>query len=92
MLLTDVWEALEYMKLEPPTHILLRPVAQFFGYKPEESPQAEPGKRNPTQAELATLNLPQFGPRLSADKLPAHIRKSPTFQKMVQELREQNAR
>lgn len=91
MLLTDVWDALEYMKLEPPTHILLRPVAQFFGYKAAESPQAETVKRNPTQAELASFNLPQFGPVQAADKLPAHIRKSPAFQKMVRELREQHA-
>lgn len=88
MLLTDVWEALEYMNLEPPAHIILRPVAQFFGYKFNEETASKPsGKRNPTQAELASFNLPQFGPRLPADKLPAHIRNSPAFQKMVQDLR-----
>lgn len=33
MLITDVWEALEYLAFEPPAHVLLRGQAKFFGYE-----------------------------------------------------------
>lgn len=87
MLLTDVWEAMEYLALEPPAHLLLRPVAHFFGYQFHEESATKPqggakAKPQPSTAEIASLM--QVGQR--GGELPAYIRNSPSFQKMIAEM------
>lgn len=92
MLVTDVWEALEYTNREPPAHLLLRPVAEFFGYKFAEV--ATKGKK--TNKNLATPAQvePMFaigGRPKPKETLPAHIRNSPTFKKMFSDMEKDDA-
>lgn len=85
MLLTEVWEALEGLRKEPPTHILLRPQAAFFGFKFESDPK---DKQSPDSDVGQVMNM--FGKAKDSAALPGYVRNDPAFQKMVAEMREDN--
>lgn len=89
MLLTDIWEMLEYTNEEPPTHLLLRPVASFFGYKFAE-PKTRNGKkkkRKASDSEVASV-MSTFGRPKPGMQLPKHIRDSPTLRKMFEDMKD----
>lgn len=80
MLVTDTWEAMEYMAVEPPTHVLL---AAFLGYKAQRKPT--PGN-NPSEAEVSSALT-----GLVKEKTPAPewMRNSPSLQKLFADMKGQ---
>lgn len=86
MLLTDFWEALEYTNLEPPIHLIMRPVAAFFGYKFAEHPQQKQQGTNPSSQQAASW-IQMFGGAKPKEQLPAHIRNSPELKKMFDSMK-----
>lgn len=89
MLLTDIWEALEYTNQEPPVHLIMRPVAAFFGYKFEEtsSPASAPHKKRSSDSEVASV-MGMFGKPKPSKHLPKHILNSPALKKMFEEMKD----
>jgi hypothetical protein len=78
MLLTDVWDACDYMAIEPPTHILL---GQFLGYKGDDKRQA-PAQQNTPMGTL--LHMPKLVSK--PQQAPAWMKNSPSLQKLVDKL------
>jgi hypothetical protein len=82
MLVTETWEAMEYMSIEPPTKILL---AAFMGYKSSRTSNKSPGN-NPSESEVAaTLG------KLSSGKqqAPAWVKGAPSLQKLFADMRKE---
>lgn len=96
MLLTDVWMALEYTNEEPPIHIIMRPVAKFFG---QEFPEPKKKRKNGKRPGMATQVSPhEIAPMMaiagqpkSGELVPKHIRNSPTLKRMFAKLENPDA-
>lgn len=95
MLMTDLWEALDYTNKEPPVHLLMRPVAQFFGFKfsdpsKTEQPSSEETSsgKNPSPQKLAPV-LAIAGK--SRGNAPNYIRNSKAMQKMFEDMKVEDA-
>jgi hypothetical protein len=80
MLLTETWEAMEYMSIEPPTHVLL---ATFLGHKSSEV-RVENKARNATDAEVSANILPFVKTKQPA---PQWMKNSPGLQKAFADLK-----
>jgi hypothetical protein len=80
MLLTDVWDACDYMAAEPPTHVLL---AQFLGYKGTDRRAQSAAQQSSTQMG-ALLHMPKM---LSKPQpAPDWMKNSPSLKKLAQEM------
>lgn len=81
MLLTDVWEALEGLAIEIPTHLIIKPIAESIGIK-FKSPKDKDG---PSDADISSLV--KLAGNKSRKNLPDFVSNSPTFQKMVEDVK-----
>lgn len=84
MLLTDMWEALEYTNLEPGPHILLRPIAAFFGMRFAET---EKPKNRPPNDEVVGAWMGMFGGAKPAEATPHYLRDNPTLKQMFADMK-----
>jgi hypothetical protein len=82
MLVTETWEAMEYLHVEPPTKTLL---AMFLGYTANHTSNKTPGN-NPSETEIAST----VGKFVKEKKpMPEWMRSSPTMQKLYASMREE---
>ena len=84
MLITETWEAMEYMAIEPPTHVLL---ATFVGYKGADV-RNQDNVQHATDAQVSANILPFVKGKLPA---PAWMKGSPGLQKAFADLRAKGA-
>lgn len=97
MLLTDLWEALDYTNEEPPIHLIMRPVAQFFGYsfdKKDRQPRSEDDseealtvKRPPNPSELSAFMLHSGKPQPA----PKYVKNLKTLNDLFDQLKKEEA-
>ncbi len=80
MLVTETWEAMEYMSIEPPTHVLL---AAFLGYKGAEQ-RIEDKVQHATDIEVSSKILPFVKTKQPA---PDWMKNSPSLQKAFANLK-----
>jgi len=84
MYMDEMWEALEYTNLEPPVHLIMRPVAQLFGFKFAEV-EARHKPKKYSSAEVGGMMAIAGKPK-PKEELPLHIRNSKTFNRLVAEM------
>ena len=80
MLVTETWEAMDYMALERPTHILL---AEFLGHK-GASKRVEERIQHATEQQVSATILPFIKTKQPA---PTWMKNSPGLQKAFADLR-----
>jgi hypothetical protein len=83
MLLTETWERLEYLAIEPSQAHLLLVIAQMLGYKHQKNTQKTQQQSSPGEIQAALGSFP----KASYAHMPEWIKNSPGFQKLVAELR-----